>query len=56
MYNNNNNNNILDFNIRKEIRVKLDKEQWCQHVPKLEETSQDNHVMESASANRQNHP
>jgi hypothetical protein len=39
--------------------VILDSELWYEHIPKSVETSQVgkvNHIMESTSANRQNHP
>ena len=34
----------LHFNIRKEGGVKLDKEHWDEHVPKLVETSHEDKV------------
>jgi len=34
----------LQFNVCKEIRVKLDNEHWYEHVPKLVETSREGKV------------
>jgi hypothetical protein len=50
----------LHFNICKELGIKLDSELWYEHVPKSVETSKvgkvTNHIIESTSANQQNHP
>jgi hypothetical protein len=49
----------LQFNIRKEMGVKLDSEHWYQHVPKSIQTSHGDMVItlwNQTGANQQNHP
>jgi hypothetical protein len=45
----------LHFNICKELGVKLDSE-LCTKISRNKSSGQGNHIMESTSANRQNHP
>jgi hypothetical protein len=46
----------LHFNICKELGVKLHSELWYTKISRNKSNGQGNHIMESTSANRQNHP